>query len=632
MGADLQAVLEAARRHREEVVSPEVDAWNAAARWPRHASDRAGALGLTGLLLPRGVGRAGLSLGDGIRVYEELGKGDGAYAFGLSMHNICAYAVCGYGTEAVQQEWARELTSGRKLANFSLTEPQSGSDAAAMRTRARINGDGTWTDQRRQGLGLAGRRGGRLPDGRQDLGRSRAQGHGDDRHSRRAHRVSASGRLYETPSYRFLPHRRDAPGRTSPCREENVHPRRRQGIAGRAHGDRHRARLDRLGMLRADGGGARHRARLHEATAGCSAAPRSTGRHPVDAGRGGDGARGLAAPLPRGRGECARHARGATHGRACQAFRPRRRPEGRQHLRPGPRRDGAGQLLRSRPARPAWPRCCGSSTGRPRSPAWSSAVPSRSGRWGCRSRRCRATRPEARRYPATGAASVAGVTGTRARFSEPAKVPVRRSASSSRRRSREVSRAEVEYCRNHIIISRRRRTSSSLLLAMPPGRPRAFDSDHVLDAAMRLFWHRGYRATTTRELEQALGLGQSSIANAFGTKADLVEAALARYQALLDESLIAPLREGPEGLASVDRFLADLSDWRVAEGVRGCLIGRLMAEGAGNQPRIAARIGTHRRVLRAALDAALQRAVAAGEIPPEGLDERRNLVVGVVLG
>ena len=84
-------------------------------------------------------------MGDGIRVYEELGKGDGAYAFALSMHNICTYALCGFGTESFKAAWARDLTSGRKLANFALSEPQSGSDPSRMLTRARINGDGTWT-------------------------------------------------------------------------------------------------------------------------------------------------------------------------------------------------------------------------------------------------------------------------------------------------------------------------------------------------------------------------------------------------------------------------------------------------------------------------------------------------------
>ncbi|QGX99313.1 acyl-CoA dehydrogenase [Roseovarius faecimaris] len=145
MTSKIDTILDAARQHCEEVIKPNVDAWNAAGVWPREASDKAAALGLTGLYAPEEFGGQGLPLGEGIRVYEELGRGDGAYAFALSMHNICTYAACGFGTEPFKTSWARELTSGRKLANFALTEPQSGSDATNMYSRAVINGDGTWT-------------------------------------------------------------------------------------------------------------------------------------------------------------------------------------------------------------------------------------------------------------------------------------------------------------------------------------------------------------------------------------------------------------------------------------------------------------------------------------------------------
>jgi len=167
---------------------------------------------------------------------------------------------------------------------------------------------------------------------------------------------------------------------------------------------------------------------------------------------------------------------------------------------------------------------------------------------------------------------------------------------------------------------------------MPPGRPRAFDPDEALDAAMRLFWHRGYRATTTRDLTEALGIGQSSLTSAFGGKGDLADAALRRYLEGLDDALIGPMRDSEDGLAAIDRFLAGLRDWHLAEGGRGCLVGRLMCEGAGAEPRIAARVAEYRTVLRAAIDAALARAAEAGEIPADGLDERRNLVVAVILG
>ncbi|MFY2822950.1 acyl-CoA dehydrogenase family protein [Ruegeria sp. MALMAid1280] len=145
MSTDIEKILNVAREHAATEVAPNVDAWNQSGVWPRAASDKAGAAGLMGLYAPEEFGGQGLSLGDGIRVYEELGTADGAYAFALSMHNICTFAGCGYGTEAFKEQWARDLTSGRKLANFALTEPQSGSDATNMYSRAVINSDGTWT-------------------------------------------------------------------------------------------------------------------------------------------------------------------------------------------------------------------------------------------------------------------------------------------------------------------------------------------------------------------------------------------------------------------------------------------------------------------------------------------------------
>lgn len=204
MPADIDAVLDAARRHTDEVIRPGVDAWNEAGTWPRAASDKAAALGLTGLYAPEEWGGQGLPLAEGIRVYEELGRGDGAYAFALSMHNICTFAACGYGTEAFRAAWARELTSGRKLANFALTEPQSGSDPVTMYSRARINGDGTWTiDGAKAWVSLAGE-----ADVYFTVVKTTDEpGHGDMAMIAIPKDTPglSFGPCYETPSYNFLP-------------------------------------------------------------------------------------------------------------------------------------------------------------------------------------------------------------------------------------------------------------------------------------------------------------------------------------------------------------------------------------------------------------------------------------------
>ncbi|MEO0379853.1 MAG: acyl-CoA dehydrogenase family protein [Pseudomonadota bacterium] len=204
MSDKLAPILAAARAHAEDVITPNVDAWNAARTWPRDASDQAGAAGLTGLYAPEEFGGQGLPLSQGIQVYEQLGLGDGAYAFALSMHNICTFAGCGYGTDAFKAQWARDLTSGRKLANFALTEPQSGSDPMKMYTRATINGDGTWT--------ISGAKAWVSLAGEADVyftvvKTSDAPGHKDM--AMIAIPADAPGLsfgpMYDTPSYNFLP-------------------------------------------------------------------------------------------------------------------------------------------------------------------------------------------------------------------------------------------------------------------------------------------------------------------------------------------------------------------------------------------------------------------------------------------
>lgn len=103
ISAKLTSMLAAALDHTTQVIAPNVDRWNAAKTWPRDASDLAGSAGLTGLYAPEEWGGQGLALAEGIQIYEQLGLGDGAYAFALSMHNICSFAGCGYGTQAFKE-------------------------------------------------------------------------------------------------------------------------------------------------------------------------------------------------------------------------------------------------------------------------------------------------------------------------------------------------------------------------------------------------------------------------------------------------------------------------------------------------------------------------------------------------
>jgi TetR/AcrR family transcriptional regulator, transcriptional repressor for nem operon len=167
---------------------------------------------------------------------------------------------------------------------------------------------------------------------------------------------------------------------------------------------------------------------------------------------------------------------------------------------------------------------------------------------------------------------------------------------------------------------------------MPPGRPREFDADRVVDDAMGLLWRRGYRATTTRQLEAALGVRQGSLYRAFGSKAALMDAAIRRYETLLARELLDPLLRGPEGLASLDRFLGGLGEWLEADGDRGCLLGRLLAEGPPGAPELDAALARFHAGLRAALEAALGRAAAAGQIDRATVPTRTAMLEAAILG
>ncbi len=164
------------------------------------------------------------------------------------------------------------------------------------------------------------------------------------------------------------------------------------------------------------------------------------------------------------------------------------------------------------------------------------------------------------------------------------------------------------------------------------GRPREFDRDVVLAAAVELFWSRGYRATTTRDLERALGLRPSSLYNTFGSKRGLLDAALDRYEEMTDRELLAPLEGSGSGLEAIDAFFAALGSW-VTNGDRGgCMLVNLMGEDGGATAELSVRCRGYRYRVRGALLASLEQAAESGEISRAGLGAKADLLLGLVLG
>ncbi|BAX98135.1 TetR family transcriptional regulator [Mycobacteroides stephanolepidis] len=166
-----------------------------------------------------------------------------------------------------------------------------------------------------------------------------------------------------------------------------------------------------------------------------------------------------------------------------------------------------------------------------------------------------------------------------------------------------------------------------------PGRPPQFDRDHALTSLCLLLWSKGYDGATQEEMLAATGLSASSLYRTFGTKADILEAALARYLAWADE-MFAPLEHGHHGVSDVraffDYFQAQLDS---PLGNAGCLVWNTMQNTIGADPRIKTLTERHMQRLREGLAAALQRAADAKELPataPKRLaDALRAGVLGV---
>ena len=165
-------------------------------------------------------------------------------------------------------------------------------------------------------------------------------------------------------------------------------------------------------------------------------------------------------------------------------------------------------------------------------------------------------------------------------------------------------------------------------------RPRAFDDDEALDAAIVCFWQRGLGATSVRDLVAEMGINGPSLYNAFGDKQALFTRALERYAERSMRGTIRQLESGHSPKQAIREFLRLLVEKSVADpDRRGCLIVNSALEVSPHDTGLRAVIASYLDEIEAFFRRSLKRGQENGEINPS-IDARdtARLLLGVVLG
>ncbi len=129
------------RRFAQNELAPHAEEWSERAYFPREIFPQMASLGLAGMLVPEEVGGTNLGRLMGAVVFEELARADMTTAVWLSVHNMVTNLIYRYGNDTQRQRWVTRLAAGELLGAFSLSEANSGSDAAALTASARREGE-----------------------------------------------------------------------------------------------------------------------------------------------------------------------------------------------------------------------------------------------------------------------------------------------------------------------------------------------------------------------------------------------------------------------------------------------------------------------------------------------------------
>jgi hypothetical protein len=135
-------IFDMAKAFGEEHIAPFAMEWEAAGTIPKDLWPKIAELGFGGLYVSEEYGGSGLSRLDATLVFEALAMSCPAVGSFLSIHNMCGGMIDKFGSDETRAKWLPDLCSMEKVFSYCLTEPGSGSDAAALRTRAERTNEG----------------------------------------------------------------------------------------------------------------------------------------------------------------------------------------------------------------------------------------------------------------------------------------------------------------------------------------------------------------------------------------------------------------------------------------------------------------------------------------------------------
>jgi len=138
---DQRAIGDLAREIAAREIAPYVAAWDREHTFPRALYSKLNDAGLMGMLVPEAYGGSGADYLSYALSIEEIARVDAGTATTLSVHSMICNAIVKLGNDEQRERWLGELATNDKIAGFALTEPDAGSDAAAIRSRAERDGD-----------------------------------------------------------------------------------------------------------------------------------------------------------------------------------------------------------------------------------------------------------------------------------------------------------------------------------------------------------------------------------------------------------------------------------------------------------------------------------------------------------